>query len=750
MIRHKYIIKGQVQGVGFRPFVYKIATQLGLIGFVKNTPMGVEIQIEGDEKSLKRFKILLIADLPVLAQIDSLDVSSIKPLYKGQFEIYNSKQENNADKIASVPPDIAICKECLFDLFSLKKQNNYFKYFATNCTNCGPRYSIIQTVPYDRVNTSMKDFILCHNCKESYTNPLNRRYHAQPTSCQDCGPQLKLIVKNNKYMPTSDIYKDVATLINNGEILAIKGIGGFHIVCDAKNDNTIKKLREFKNRPNKPFAIMCKDITQIKSFAKVSKKEQELLCSKEAPIVILDKKRKKNIVSDLIAVNINKIGCMLPYSAFYHILFKDLQNPIIATSANLGGDPIIIKYEDIINKLPFIDYIVDYNRDIINAIDDSVVQVINNDILMMRLSRGYAPKEIKLPFKINKKVLALGANQKSTISLAFDDKIILSPYIGDLDSLTSVEFLERTIDTFKKFYDFEPDIILCDKHPLYESTKVAKKFKKKNNKVELIQIQHHLAHLFSVKAQHNLSGNFVSFIFDGTGLGDDDTLWGGEIFVNDKRKYHFKPIKLLGGEKAIKEPKRIALSMLFDKYTLDEILSFDILILEHFTKAEIKILYNSWIKNINAPQTSSVGRIFDAVASFSNISHIQTYEAEAAIACETVYNPKIKEYYQYDINDNIIDISIVDFVIKYANIKDKTLYSTMFINTLSEIIIDITQKENLPVILSGGVFQNKILLELVCSKLDSLNINYYYNTTTPINDSGIALGQVWSYLFCNE
>jgi hydrogenase maturation protein HypF len=725
-IRYGYHIKGQVQGVGFRPFVYKMATKFNLKGFVQNNNIGVDIEVEGYKKDLKSFEDSLENDLPPLAKINSIKKLELKPLYKGQFEIIQSKLETSTSKTASVSPDIAICEKCLLDIISFGKYNHYS---FTNCTNCGPRYSIIQTVPYDRVNTSMKDFVLCQSCKKDYNNPLNRRYHAQPTSCNYCGIDLKLITKD-KIPNNKNIYKQISSLIVQGKIGAIKGIGGFHIVCDSTNSKVVEKLREFKNRPTKPFAIMCKDIDMVNKIANISTKEQELLLSKEAPIVLIDKKENE-IISDIVAPNINKIGCMLPYTAFHHLLFRFLDIPIIATSANLGGDPIITTKEDMEIKLSFVDFIVDYNRDIVNAIDDSVVQVVNNNILTMRLSRGYAPKEIKLPFKITKKILALGANQKSSIALAFDDKIVLSPYIGDLDSINSIEYLKQTIDTFKRFYDFEPDIILCDKHNGYESTKLAKTFNK-----PIVQIQHHLAHLFSVKAEHNLSGKYTSFIFDGTGLGEDGTLWGGEIFVNGKRKYHFKPIKLLGGEKAIKEPKRVALSLLFDSYSLNNILKLKLPTIKVFSKSELKLLYYSWNKNINAPKSSSIGRYFDAIASLGDICQTQTYEGEAGLLSEQ--NLKIiDESLEYKLQNNIIDIKF-DFF-------DKNIISK-FYATLVNIIVDISKKENLPVILSGGVWQNKTLLESVSQALDKQNIKYYYNTTTPINDGGIALGQVWNYL----
>ena len=714
MIRYRYSIEGKVQGVGFRPFVYREAFNLNLKGFVKNTSFGVEIDIEGDEDKLSIFDKKLSLNLPPLAKIESLKKEELKPLYRKQFEIIQSstKSISSLIKTASVLPDVAVCSDCLNDIKEIEK---YRDYFSTNCTNCGPRFSIIQTVPYDRENTSMKDFKLCDSCDEDYHNPLSRRYHAQPTSCKKCGPKLELIAKSEKLI-VDDIYLSVAKFIKNGKIGAIKGIGGFHIVCDWTNKEVVKKLREYKKRPTKPFATMFKDLQMIKKYVgDILPEEEKLLLSKEAPIVI-----------------INRIGCLLPYTPFYHLLFKYLDKPIIATSANLGSEPIITKLEDLEKKLPFLEFVVDYNREIVNAIDDSVTQIVDKNIQVLRLSRGFAPKEIALPFKLDKKILAVGANQKSSIALAFDNKIILSPYIGDLNSLKSFEFFERTLHSFQRFYDFVPDIIVCDKHPEYETTKWAKK-----QGVELVKVQHHLAHIYSVKAEFGLREDYLGFSFDGTGFGDDETLWGGEIFVGDERKYHFKPIKLLGADKAIKEPRRVALSLLFSKYSLDEILKMDFEFLKTFKESEIKMLYLSWQRGLNSPLSSSVGRLFDGVASLANLCHFQTFEGEAGLECEKVYNKNIDGSFDYTIKNGLTEIEF-DFF-------DKDIV-TKFINTLVKIILNISKEEQKEVILSGGVFQNKTLLEKLINELKRSNITYHHNQTTPTNDQGIALGQLWYYM----
>ncbi|WP_373036680.1 carbamoyltransferase HypF [Sulfurimonas sp.] len=723
--RFRFKIFGQVQGVGFRPFVYKIANELKLNGFVKNSENGVDLELEGKSPQIQEFINILNSDrLPPLARIDKIEQIEVEALYREQFEIIHSTLNvNNGSKVALVIPDMAICNECILDVDSPYKPK-YYDYFATTCTNCGPRYSIIQTVPYDRENTSMSTFEMCDSCESEYTDPLNRRYHAQPISCNSCGPTL------------SDTIEKTAKFIKDGKIVAIKGLGGFHIICDATNDEVIKRLRLHKNRPTKPLAIMCKDLEQVKLLASASEKEEELLASKEAPIVILKKAPDAKIkISDEVAPNIDRIGCFLPYTALHHLLFKQLKNPIVATSANLGSEPIIIKARDIKEKLPFVDFVLDFDRDIVNGVDDSLVQVVDAKMQILRLARGYAPKVIKLSFKSEKKILAVGANAKNAIAFVIEDSIIISPHIGDLGSLKAFEFFERTIETFKKFYDFEPDVIVHDMHPNYETTKWAKRQNK-----QLVEVQHHLAHIYACKAEFGLSGDYLGFSFDGTGYGSDKKLWGGEIFVGDERKYTFKPLKLLGGEKAIKEPRRVALSMLFDNYSLDEVLSLDLDLVKSFKESEIKILYQSHTKNLNAPLSSSVGRLFDAMASFSSLLQFQSYEGEAGLICEQNYNPKVTDAYEYTIVDDIIDIEF-DFF-------DKELV-TRFINTLAQIVIDVSKKEKMEVILSGGVFQNKTLLELVASGLKRENIQHYYQQETPINDGGIALGQIYYLLKSN-
>ncbi len=740
----KIQVKGIVQGVGFRPFVYNLALKHNIKGWVNNDEKGVNILLYAKEKEIQDFISELKSNPPVLSKIDSINIKKItkNQEYKN-FEILQSSSSKNKSTIIS--PDISICEDCIADINDLS--NYRYNYSLTNCTNCGPRYSIIETVPYDRCNTSMKSFSFCKKCKDEYENPLNRRYHAQPISCDNCGPNVTLYNINNGIVSNNiEAIKKTALLIKEGYIIGVKGLGGFHLICDATNDNSVNTLRINKNRAKKPYALLFKDINSIKDYTNINLKEEEVLTSKEKPIVLLNKKNNSDI-SKFVSPNVNKLGCFIAYTGLHHLLFRYLKIPLIATSANLKDEPIIRSKEEIFDKLrDVVDFVLDYNRDIVNACDDSIIQVVKGYNIKLRNARAYAPTAIKLDKKVEKKILSLGANQKSTISLAFENTLILSPHIGDLNSIESVEYFERTINTFKNFYDFEPEVVICDKHPNYESTKFAFRLKEKNPDIKLIQIQHHYAHILSVMAENKLDEEVLGIAFDGTGFGDDGNIWGGEVLIASRSKYkrvnHIKYFKLLGGEMAIKEPKRVALSLLFDVFSLDEILLLDIPTVKAFKEVEIKMLYTMWQKGLNAPLTSSVGRLFDAIASFANILHTQTYEGETGLQIEQNYDSSITLAYSYEILENEIDLtSMIKEIIKD---KDKKIICSRFINTIVKIILEISEKyKDLPLILSGGVFQNKTLLEILIDKFQEQKRVFYFNIDVPSNDGGISLGQIY-------
>ena len=737
-------IKGVVQGVGFRPFVYNLAIKYSINGWVNNDDKGVNIFIYSSYENCQNFLDELQKNPPILAKIDSIKIEEIS--FEKEYKTFEIKESfSSKNKTTIVSPYIAICDDCIEDI---NNQSNFrHNYSLTNCKNCGPRYSIIKTVPYDRCNTSMTDFILCLKCEEEYKNPLNRRYHAQPIACEVCGPKISLYNNKNELI-SNDInaIEQIADFINKGSIVAIKGMGGFHIVCDATIDETLKELRDKKNRINKPFAVMFKDIKSIKNYTNMTQKEEKILSSKEKPIVII-KKAKESSLSKLIAPNIKHIGCFIAYTGLHHLLFRYLNNPIVATSANLKDEPIITSKDEIIEKLSnIVDFVLDFNREILNASDDTVIQIVDNSITKIRNARGFAPTALNFENSNKKKILALGANQKSTITICFENNLVLSPYIGDLNSLKSMEYFKRTINTFKRFYDFEPEVIVCDKHPNYESTKFALQQKLQNPKIELIQIQHHYAHVLSVMAEHKLNKEVLAFIFDGTGYGDDGNIWGAEVFIASKSEYkrinHLEYFKLLGGEMAVKEPKRVALSLLFDSFTLEEILNMQIACVKAFKETEIKMLYTMWQKGLNSPLTSSMGRLFDAVASFADILHIQSYEGETGLLIEQHYDKSISQSYSYEIIDNKIDIkTMIKEIILETNQKQ---ICSKFINTVVQIILDISKEyEDLPIVLGGGVFQNRTLLELLISKFKEQNKKFYYNKQIALNDEGISVGQAY-------
>ncbi len=733
--RIKLIIKGIVQGVGFRPFIYQLATKYSLSGFVSNNGFGVVVEVEGGVESCELFLNNITKSTPPLSRIDSINKEQIAPKDTTTFEIVAS----NANMITTLlSPDISLCDECLAEIQD--KTNRRYNYPFINCTNCGPRYTIIENLPYDRANTTMRKFTMCKVCKIEYNDPKNRRYHAQPISCYECGPRLNYLSLEGVTESKNPIEK-ICSLIQEGEVVAIKGVGGFHIVCDATNNRAIATLREKKVRPTKPLAVMFPNIEAIKEVATLTKEDKKLILSKERPIVIVSKK-ENSFVSELIAPNINRIGVFLAYSPLHKLILKRLNFPIVATSANLSGEPIILDEKEIFAKLPhLIKHLLTYDRVIVNACDDSVLQTTPDNTIMLRMARGYAPFSLPLQQKTTKKILALGANQKATITLAFGQNIVLSPYIGDLGSINSTEHFLKMIETFKRVYNFEPDIIVCDKHPHYESTKLAKKYVATKDNLKLIEIQHHYAHSLATMAEFSLDEKVLAFCFDGTGYGDDGTLWGGEVLLaspqNYERLYHFKTFPLLGGEKAIKEPKRVALALLFEQYSLDEVLAIQ----NNFNANEIKLLHQLYTKGLNTPQSSSVGRLFDGVYALCGYTQNLNYEGESGLILESL-KAQTQDSYSYTIKNGIIDYTkMIPQILKE---KDRATIAKKFIQTLTQIVLVISNKHpNLPVVLSGGVFQNKTLVMQITQMLTKAKRRYYIQNKTPLNDSGISLGQIY-------
>ncbi|NLK66014.1 MAG: carbamoyltransferase HypF [Campylobacteraceae bacterium] len=734
---YKYRVFGAVQGVGFRPFVYKLALELDLKGEVYNDSEGVKITLLGDESKISSFEKALVSNLPPLARIDKIEKEkTLATTNYENFSIIPSKQTTKSNPIL---PDFAICDDCKTEFYDEKSR--FFHYPFINCTNCGPRFSIIKSLPYDRVNTTMSKFNMCEVCQSEYTNPLNRRFHAQPISCPKCGVTLSLKDKNAKVLESGNfnsIIKKTANLLKEGNIFAIKGIGGFHLVCDAFNESVINRLRELKHRPKKPFAIMCRDLEMAKSLAKISKKEEEILTSSIKPIVILELKKEANVLLDNIppnlAPNLNKIGIFLAPTGLHLALFEEFKNPIIATSGNLSGEPIIKDEVTLYSKLNGVfDYCLDNDREILNPSDDSIVQIINEKPFYLRTSRGINPVILPTSFETKGCFLAIGAELKNQFAIYKDSQIYISPYIGDIKSVANFERFLSILELFVKSYDMKFDAIIADKHPNFLHTKHFKNYK-------IYRIQHHYAHLMATLYEHNLPNKtYLGFCFDGTGYGDDGKVWGGEVFkFNHKsyeRVYHFDEFKMLGGDKSVKEIYRLTYAIL-KKYNLDT----KCLNLDENLEKNLSLMYE---KNLNTFETSSIGRIFDAFYALKFDQKTISYEGEAGMVMESLYDKFIDDYYKFD---------IIGDKICYKNafeeaLKDKpSLAVTKFINGLANLIIQISLKERLPVVLSGGVFQNKTLNEALIKKFDKSQIEYYFSQKTPINDSGIAVGQLFWFL----
>ena len=744
-------LTGVIQGVGFRPFVYQLAHRYDLKGFVENSSTGVTLEVEGKKHAIEAFLKALQSELPPLAHIDTIESSEASYIGYSDFQILQSKTRK--EKRALVSPDIAMCDNCFQEMHDLT--NRRYQYPFINCTDCGPRYSIIETVPYDRPNTSMRFFEMCDACHDEYSDPFDRRFHAQPISCPDCGPTLRLLDSENTIVAEDENAVVLAIdAIMNGRIIALKGLGGFHLICDATNSEAVVELRKRKQRPLKPFAVMFSDMKMLRVSAQISSDEEELITSKEKPIVIVQKCLNTSI-SNSVAPKIDRIGVFLPYTPLHHLLLKEINVPLVATSANRSDEPIIRQSDELIEKLgTVVDLVLDHDRGIVNANDDSVVQMAADKKITLRMARGYAPKSIKLPFKSKKKILAVGANQKNSIALIFDDTLIISPHIGDLNSLEAMEYFERTVETFKRLYDFEPDVIVCDRHPEYETTKWAKQLKSDHPKLPMIQVQHHYAHLLAGMAEFQLDEKVLGFAFDGTGYGEDGTIWGGEVMIADNHRYErvvtLENFSLLGGDRAIKEPRRSALALLFKYYSLNEVDSLRLPVLKHFSQEEIVLLHKAWEQGINAPLTSSMGRLFDAVASFADIVHLSSFEGESGLIMEQYVDDTITESFPLEIDNGVIKLEAMIQAI--VAMDDKRTIVSMFFNTVTEMIFQIAKKYPEQVLLfSGGVFQNRVLVSKIIKRCKEEDRTCYFQNETAINDGGISLGQAWYALHqkCN-
>lgn len=760
--RAKIEIKGIVQGVGFRPFVYNLAESLGLNGYVINTSDGVTIEIEGAD--IENFIKRLPSEAPPLSRIVDMVVSNLPPRGYEGFRIIESK---NNGRFTLISADVSICDDCLRELYDPKDRRYLYPFI--NCTNCGPRYSITRSVPYDRPNTTMSVFEMCDDCLREYNDPKDRRFHAQPIACPACGPKVELKIVNPLYKGNfKDPIRGAINLLKNGAILAIKGLGGFHIACDARNEEAVGLLRQRKRKSNKPFALMAPDIERVLRYCYCSDMEKNLLMSEKRPIVLL-RKREESRLPMAIAPDNNYLGFMLPYTPLHYLLFfyPDAGSVIrhfdalIMTSGNLSEEPIEINNEQAVERLlGLVDAFLLHNRDIFMRVDDSVLMVkrLENEkssfplLSFVRRSRGFVPEPIDL-YDEGPDVLGCGADLKNTFTITKGRFAIPGQHIGDMENYETLAFFEESLRNIKQIYRAEPVAIAHDLHPNYLSTQWA--FKQGKKGIMTYGIQHHYAHIASVMAERNLKHKVIGVALDGTGYGTDGCLWGGEFLIADIndfiRPLHIRYIPLPGGERAIRETWRMAVSYII-KSTEDRERGLYYLerigLKDRFGDNVMKVI-ELVDKRDFSPLSSAAGRLFDSVSAILGLCYINTFEGEAAIALESLVRDDIEEAYEFFIGEDIDLSSCIRGILSdIENNVEKSVIATKFHNTVSSVIIHavrrLSELYNLSdVVLSGGTFQNQYLLRRTIKALVLSGFNVYINEKVPCNDGGISLGQAY-------
>jgi hydrogenase maturation protein HypF len=734
------IVKGLVQGIGFRPFVYRTAKRLGLSGWVENRSNSVCIKLQGPQAAINDFIKTLLAEAPDLVKIESYEIldSELEP---DLHDFLIQASQNLSQEVTEISPDLAVCEACLKDMHS---QPHRLHYPFINCTYCGPRFSIIQDLPYDRAKTTMHEFEMCATCRVEYENIEDRRFHAQPIACIHCGPRYEMFRHKTHCTDLQEIIQNIAGLLDQGKIIAIKGMGGFHLMCNALNRQAVQTLRKRKHRDDKPFAVMFVDIDAVKKYATPTSREQETLLSIARPIVLL--KTQPGLPFE-INQGLNTLGALLPYLPIHYQIFAAAGLEVLVfTSGNIADEPIVKDNAKALETFSDLaDAVVVHNRQIYNRVDDSVVRIVEGHPLLLRRSRGYAPESIPLSFAVDG-ILALGAELKNCFCLGKGRTAIMSQHIGDLKTAESYGFYTESLDRFKHLFRVEPELVVCDLHPDYLSTRYALE-----TGLPLIQTQHHHSHIASCLAEHHLQQPVIGVSFDGTGLGDDGTIWGAEFLVCDLKQYkrvaHFQPVPLPGGDQAALEPWRMALSFLYQIHgenCLHMELPFQSLIDPEKQKWVVTMLS----KGINLVQTSSAGRLFDAVAALLGLCVLNSFEAEAALKLEACIDESITDRYAYGPGPSIRTLDIIQCVLRDLQLK-KPIPEIVakFHNTISQIIAEtsavIREEYGLEtVVLSGGSFQNAYLFKQTNNLLQKKQFKIFWNRKIPCNDGGIALGQM--------
>ncbi len=722
-------VTGIVQGVGFRPFVHRLASALGLVGSVGNDPTKVFIEVAG--AGIDEFVRRLVDEAPPLAKVESV-TRSPSVVVSDVFRIVESR--SGAGERTLVPPDSAVCDDCLAELFDPNDRRHRHPFIT--CTNCGPRFTIITGLPYDRPNTTMAEFAMCAACESEYTDPSDRRFHAQPIACPACGPRLR-------YTGGDDPIRDAARDLAEGAIVAIKGLGGFHLACDASSDEAIERLRDRKHRPDKPFAVMSPDIELAAELGVVDDSAGLLLRSPARPIVLVEQ-RPGTGLSELVAPGNPMIGLLLPYTPIHHLLLDAFGWPLVMTSANASGAPILHRAADEHLLDGFADQVLTHDRPIHVPCDDSVVRVLGDRLLPIRRARGYAP--VPVPVLLGAPVIAAGAELKNTACVASGDHAWVSQHVGDMENLETLEAFERTVDLFMAMYDVTPDVVAADAHPGYLSGRWARE----NHADRLVEVQHHHAHVAALMAEHALDpdSRILGFAFDGTGYGDDGTIWGGEVLDADARGYdrvaHLAPVPLPGGDAAIRHPSRVALAHL---WAADITWSEDLPPVAAHTDEELRLAARQFETGFGTIPTTSMGRLFDAIASLLGLRHDISYEAQAAIDLEIAATKgRVLPAPHFAGVEGVIDpapfiVWLVAALREGARVED---LARTFHEEVARVVETVAARQGAGLVgLTGGVFQNALLTERCVDRLERSGVEVLTHRLVPPNDGGLALGQAF-------
>lgn len=749
--RLRITVRGVVQGVGFRPFVYRAARDESLSGWVLNEADAVRIEVQGGAGPLERFLHVLQYGHPPQARIDSLDVGELPPesVVPSPLGFEIRKSTGQAEPRPTIPADLATCGECLQEIFDPHQRR--YRYPFTNCTNCGPRWSIIRQLPYDRPRTSMHDFRMCRDCQAEYQHPGDRRFHAQPIACPRCGPRLTLLDNSGRPLAEGDLaLRQAASEVCAGRILALHGLGGFQLVVDATSEAAVQRLRDRKRRPDKPLAIMLSNLDEIRQRCQVSEAEAAALQSAAAPILLLDRRQVPPSVGDVassVAPGNPQLGVMLPYTPLHHLLLADAARPLICTSGNLSDEPMAITAADALQRLgPIADCVLTHDRPIVRPVDDSVGRVISGGLQILRRARGYAPLPIRLRRELPT-ILAVGGHLKNAVALSLGSAVVMTPHIGDLDTALSVDVHRRAIEDLVRFFGVTPQAVACDLHPDYASTRYAEHLAAAWD-VPLIPIQHHHAHVAAGIAEHGLEGPVLGIAWDGTGYGTDRTVWGGEVLLckGDRfvRVAHLRTFPLPGGDQAAREPRRSALGLLYEMLGPS---AADVAC-PWFTAEDLRLLLAALKRPKLFPRTSSLGRLFDAVAALCGLPARVTFEGQAAMALEFAAGASLNDAYPLPLQAR--GPAILDWEpLVRAILADRTanisvaVISARFHNALADTAVTAARAADCPqVVLTGGCFQNALLTNLVRQRLAAAGFQVYHHQEVPPGDGGIALGQI--------